>query len=495
MENHFLWPAVSATCFFSLFFGHFARFMESPKLKRKWELKGVEETGSELAQGCFYASNKEVSYKGLRCLSRTVKLKKPNTSVVEKNDSAAGARSDYYFQHNYESHCAQLLELGHPHLLHFFGAWNGEEKQPSLVMELLPQCLSEVLERYGTLPEEISYSILRDAALGMVYLHSLSPTPVIHGELMASNIYLTTDMSAKIADMGISNLLDLTPLSRKSIGYKALAHLPPESLTLSSNERPPSRAAQDALNKKLDSYSYGVLMIHTLSASFPECIGKRAYRYCGMVLDHSTLDTANAVDELLGGVHTGHPLSSLILQCINRLPDIRPELAVVLTTISDMMLQFPAPTIARRLEIIQRLIKSPSSSSKKPDSIKSLTRKDSIATMANSLEIEHLKLQIEELQVENRGLRTSLTKQREIMNARDQEMAAKLMAKDQEIIAKYQELSAQEAMVETYRATIAAKEGTLSVITNQMQHLQEYIANKHEVSGLLCHNAITISGM
>ena len=86
--------------------------------------------------------------------------------------------------------------------------------------------------------------------------------------------------------------------------------------------------------------------------------------------------------------------------------------------------------------------------------------------------------------MENRGLRTSLAKQREIVNARDQEMAAKLMAKDQEIVAKYQELSAQEAMVEMYRATIAAKEGTLSVITNQMKHLQEYIANKHEVNYL-----------
>lgn len=464
--------------------------MESPKLKRKWDLKGVEETGSMMLQGCFYASDKEVTYKGMRCLSRTIKLKilsDATTVVAEKNDSAAGARSDYYFQHSYESHCAQLLELRHPHLLHFFGVWHGEKKLPSLVMELLPQCLSEVLECYGTLPEEMSYSILRDVALGMVYLHSLTPSPIIHGELMASNIYLTTDMTAKIADVGISNLLNLTPLRRKAIGHKALAHLPPESLTLSSNERPPSRSAQDALNKMLDSYSYGVLMIHTLSASFPEYIAKRAHGCCGVILDHSAMDTANGVDELLGGVHTGHPLSSLILQCVNLLPDLRPGLATVLTTISDMMLQFPMFTVARRLEILQRLVKSPLSSPKKSELIKALTRKDSIAIMANCLEIEHLKLQIEELKVENRGLRTSLAKQREIVNARDQEMAAKLMAKDQEIIAKYQELSAQEAMVETYRATIAAKEGTLSVISNQMQHLQEYIANKHEVSG---HNVI-----
>lgn len=463
--------------------------MECQKLKKKLELRGVEDTGKRLAHGCFYACDKEVSYKGLTCLSRAVQLKQPGDGTTEAEDSAAGARSEYHFQHNYDSHCTQLLELRHPHLLQFFGVWYDEEKQPSLVMELLPQCLSEVLESYGALPEEISYSILRDVALGMVYLHSLSPTPVVHGELIASNIYLTTDMSAKVADMGISNVLDLTPARRKAIGYKALVHLPPESLTLPSNERPPSRSAQEALSKKLDSYSYGVLMIHTLSARFPEYIAKRAHRYCGVVLDPSTEDMSNDVDELLEGVRTGHPLSSLILQCIHRLPDLRPAFASIFTSISDMMLQFPVPTIARRLEILRRLIKSPSSPMN-PDFIKCLARKDSITTMANSLEIEHLKLQIEELQVENKGLRTSLTKQRDIVNARDQEMAAKLMAKDQEIIAKYQELSAQEAMVETYRATIAAKEGTLSVITNQMQHLQEYIANKHEVCGLFASTCL-----
>ena len=448
--------------------------MESPKLRKKWELKGVEDTGTALAQGCFYGKDREVSYKGMKCLSRTITLKKAADGA---DDSGAGARSEYYYQHSLESHCSQLLEVRHPHIIHFWGTWS-DGNQPSLVMELLPQCLFDVLERHGTLPEEISYSILKDVALGLVYLHSLSPTPVVHGELISSNVYLTTDMTAKIADVGISSLLDLTPLRRKAIGYKAVAHLPPEALTLSSNDRPPSRAAQDALNKKLDSYSYGVLMIHTLSASFPEYIAKRALGYCGINVDYSSTDS-NGVDELLGGVNADHPLSSLILQCIGHIPDFRPELAVVLAILTDMMLQFPAPSVSRRLEIIQRHVKSPSSSPRKPET---LIRKDSIATMANSLEIEHLKLQIKELQVENRGLRTSLAKQREIVNARDQEMAAKLMAKDQEIVAKYQELSAQEAMVEMYRATIAAKEGTLSVITNQMQHLQEYIAHKHEVS-------------
>ena len=450
-------------------------------MKKKWELKGVEDSGTTLSKGCFYSEDREVIYKGMKCLSRDIVLK----NAAEGSDvSTTVARNEYYYLHSFETYCSQMLEVRHPNILHFFGTWSSNgEKRPALVMELLPQRLDDVLERCGTLAEEMSYSILKEVAVALMYLHSLSPTPIVHGELMASNVYLTTDMTAKLADIGISSLLELNPLQRKPFGYNAVAHLPPEALNLSSNDRPPSRAAQDALNKKLDSYSYGVLMIHVLGATVPDYIAKRALGYCNTaVADNSQGGESNGVDELLGGVSTDHPLSSLIMQCIGHLPDCRPDLATVHSTISELMLQFPPSTVSRRLDIVQQQVKSPSSSPKKPEF---LVRKDSIATMANSLEIEHLKLQIEELRVENRGLRTSLAKQREIVNARDQEMAAKLMAKDQEIVAKYQELSAQEAMVEMYRATIAAKEGTLSVITNQMKHLQEYIANKHEVRCVL----------
>lgn len=457
----------------------------SLSLLKKCELKGVEDTGRELVQGCYYAKTTEVTWKGLKCLAKTVDPEYLGSAAARARNGEAAELSADQLEHIYESHCAQMLELKHPHLLQFIGVWY-EPSQLSLVSEQLPLSLCEALEQFGKLPESINYSILRDVALGMVYLHSRSPTPVLHGELTASNVHLTMDLTAKIADMGVSDLLNLTPSRRKGIGHRALAHLPPESLAALSAERPPSRAAQVQLNKKLDSYSYGVLMIHTLSAKFPDYIAHQAHNLCGMVL--SSLADSNGVEEVLGGVHSDHPLSSLILQCIHRTADLRPELSQILSTVLEMMLQFPALSIERRVDMLHGMLQV--SSRRKTDSYTrsktQASRKDSITTLANDLEIEHLKLQIEELRVENRGLRTSLAKQREIVSARDHEMAAKLMAKDQEIMAKYQELSAQEAMVETYKATIAAKEGTMSVVTSQMQHLQGYIANKHEVNKLNC---------
>lgn len=469
---------------------------------KKCELKGVEDTGRELVQGCYYAKATEVTYKGLRCLARTVSPECLGATALvaggrDGGGSGRAERSAEQLEHLYDCHCAKLLELRHPHLLQFMGIRYEHGQQLTslaLVSEQLPLNLAEALDQYGRLPESLSYSVLKDVALGMVYLHSRSPTPVIHGELAAHNVFLATDLTAKIADMGVSSLFSLTPSRRKSIGYAALAHLPPESLALPSAERSPSRSAQIMLNKKLDSYSFGVLMIHVLSGRFPECVARRAHSLCGTVLKDSSSSSSpsscvNGVEEILGGVSMDHPLSSLLLQCLNQVADSRPDLSQTLSTLSELMLQFSPLTLTRRLELLQRVVQASSSSAANSSASggrgggnKPLARKESITTLANCLEIEHLKLQIQELHVENRGLRLSLAKQREIVSARDQEMAAKLMAKDQEIASKYQELSAQEAMVEAYKATVSAKERTLSVLNNQMQHLHNFIANKHEVS-------------
>ena len=64
--------------------------------------------------------------------------------------------------------------------------------------------------RYGVLPEAISYGILRDVALGLRYLHEHSP-PIIHRDLSANNVLLTSSMNGKISDLGVAKILNITP--------------------------------------------------------------------------------------------------------------------------------------------------------------------------------------------------------------------------------------------------------------------------------------------
>ena len=459
-------------------------------LLHRFELSGVEiaDAGLILAYqhqcsgyNCSFAKPVDVLYKGLRCTGRRINQK----LVAQKKGNGTTDDTAGLLLERYEAHCARLSELRHPNLVQFIGVFyeadtdgeddDNKQRLPVMVTEHLPASLDGVLQRYGTLPDELSYSILKDVSLGLTYLHGHSP-PILHGELVASNVLLGLDMTAKLSNTGVSSLLGVSLEQRRQLGRHTLVHLPPEMLSLQV----------ESMTKKADSYGYGVLMIHARSGEFPEYLSRKAE----LVSKTGSIADMKGIDDL-GSINSDHPLSSLVQQCISRTSDLRPEASRIYSIISEMMLQFPVPSFERRIEVLQRVVKatrerklSGQENTKQP-----ISRKDSIANLANSLEIEHLKLQIEELHVENRGLRTSLSKQQGVVSARDHEMAAKLMAKDQEILAKQQELAALQSTIDSCQATISAKEATVHGLKNQLKHLQLYLATKHEVSAsmvLLC---------
>lgn len=448
-------------------------------LLHRFELNGVERTDQVLTQhGSFSAKPLEVLYRGLRCTGKRLDEELTRRKDADGSGSAGSASDAGLLLERFESHCARLSELRHPHLVQFLGVFYEEEtdksshKLPMMVTEHLPASLDNVLQQYGSLPDELTYSILKDVALGLTYLHSRSP-PFLHGELVASNVLLAWDMTAKLSDAGVSSLLSLSLEQRRRLGKHTLVHLPPEILG----------AQVESMTKKADSYGYGVLMIHALSGEFPEYLSRKAE----LVSKTGSVADMKGVDDLLGGINSDHPLSSLVLQCVSRTSDLRPEASRIFSIISEMMLQFPVASFERRIEILQRVVKMTRERKSSGQERPHIVRKDSIANLANSLEIEHLKLQIEELQVENRGLRTSLSKQQVVVSARDHEMAAKLMAKDQEIVAKQQELAALQSTIDLCEATVSAKEATVHGLRNQLKHLQMYLATKHEVGVRTCN--------
>ena len=116
-------------------------------------------------------------------------------------------------------------------------------------MEFLHTNLTSCIEQYGTLPEEISYSVLYDVALGLCYLHNQIPV-IIHRDLSSNDVLLTSNMSAKISDLGVARILNMTQ------GYMIQtpgtpAYMPPEVMK-----------ANPYYTTSIDIFSYGILMIH-----------------------------------------------------------------------------------------------------------------------------------------------------------------------------------------------------------------------------------------
>ena len=127
---------------------------------------------------------------------------------------------------------------------------------PVLVMERLDSSLDELLEDAPGLPLALKRSLLADVARGLLYLHTRNP-PVVHRDLSARNVLLTSSLVAKISDLGNARIVDLRPgqLARTLTHLPGTqSYMPPEALVEGSRYGP-----------QLDIFSFGHLALFTLT--------------------------------------------------------------------------------------------------------------------------------------------------------------------------------------------------------------------------------------
>ena len=92
------------------------------------------------------------------------------------------------------------------------------------------------------------------------YLDELSP-PVIHRNLSANNVILTSDMKAKLSDMGVTKILSLIPAQMTQMTQTKAPGTP--------CYMPPDALMAKQYTSKIDIYSDGVLTIHSLCRRWP----------------------------------------------------------------------------------------------------------------------------------------------------------------------------------------------------------------------------------
>ena len=127
-----------------------------------------------------------------------------------------------------------------------------------LVMEYLPLSLTQCLETHQDLSLQIKYSILLDVAKGLNYLHCKRP-PIVHRDLTANNILLTSNFIAKISDLGVSRMIDTFKRQPLTKAPGNVVVMPPEAL----KDNP-------IYDHKLDVFSYGCLILHVFTHQLPE---------------------------------------------------------------------------------------------------------------------------------------------------------------------------------------------------------------------------------
>ena len=159
----------------------------------------------------------------------------------------------------FRQECALLESIRHPNIVQYLAmTLDPESRLPVLLMELLDESLTKMLERLPqSLASYIQVDICHDVALAIAYLHSNN---IIHRDLSSNNVLIIAGRRAKVTDFGMSKLAGAAPtMTPLTMCPGMLAYMPPEAL------RDPPR-----YTNKLDCFSEGVIMIQVCTQLWPE---------------------------------------------------------------------------------------------------------------------------------------------------------------------------------------------------------------------------------
>ena len=309
-----------------------------------------EESEYKILASGSYTDILEIQYMGLKCIGK--KLKDYFKLAKKTSDNSR-------IVSRFEEECRLHSRLRHPNIVQFLGVYFLDQQEtvhtrvPMLVIEFLPTNLTFCIEKYGIFPEDISYSILHDVALGLFYLHSQTP-PIIHADLHSSNVLLTSNMKAKISDLGMAKILDPNE-GAMTLSPGNTDFMPPETMM----ENP-------ECNTAVDEFSYGVMMVHVFSGKWP------APQMGPVKIDDGgvpvVVTEAERREVFLKSIKSDHPLMKLIFNCISNDPKERPHACKIVEQLEAMVLRFPV-SFTNRVDML-RYIEGRNMPNEEVDSIK-----------------------------------------------------------------------------------------------------------------------------
>ena len=157
-----------------------------------------------------------------------------------------------------------MLQLSHPNIVQCKGVAFLPDKSPLpvLLMERLMISLRAYLldPNNSSLSVERKTSFLLDTARGLDYLHRHIPA-IIHRDLTATNVILTSQLTAKITDFGNSRFVDLDPHATPvnlTLMPGTQEYMPPEAQGVSAP------GASQQYSPSLDIFSFGHLSLFTV---------------------------------------------------------------------------------------------------------------------------------------------------------------------------------------------------------------------------------------
>ncbi|CAA7389158.1 unnamed protein product [Spirodela intermedia] len=290
-----------------------ARFFSFDELKRS--TNGFSEA-NEIGSGSYGKV-----YRGVLPCGQIVAIKRA------QQGSTQGA-------HEFRTEIELLSRVHHRNLVRLVGFCFDQSEQ-MLVYEYIPN---------GTLRESLSgksgiqlnwnrrLRVALGSARGLAYLHALADPPIIHRDVKTSNIILDEDVTAKVADFGLSKLISDIEKSHVSTQVKGtLGYLDPEYFMTQQ------------LTDRSDVYSFGVVMLELITGKVPIERGRHIVRDIRVAMnsqDRELCGLRDYIDPLLlssPALPGFARFVGLAMRCVEVSAAARPTMNVVVKEIESIL--------------------------------------------------------------------------------------------------------------------------------------------------------------
>ena len=220
-------------------------------------LKGITKLDrKELGRGA-YGRVYAVKYCGTTCAAKEI-----HSILVEEVGDVEMRRTVESFM----MECRQCSTLRHPNVIQFLGVYypsvgaggvQGRMRLPVMVMEMMVDSLTSLVDKHEKIPVHIKFSIVHDVSHGLCYLHNHDP-PIIHRDLSPNNVLLTARHVAKISDLGVAKVIKADSRKTMTKAPGTVDFMPPETLT-----------KQPEYGTPMDVFSFAGIILHTFSQQWP----------------------------------------------------------------------------------------------------------------------------------------------------------------------------------------------------------------------------------
>ena len=247
-----------------------------------------------------------------------------------------------------------MSTLRHPNIVQFLGlCFFPGSRLPALVMEQLMTSLHDLLDPETDdaqppppdAPRPLSLftmglkcRVLHNVASGLAFLHERSP-PIIHRDLSAKNVLLTSELVGKISDLGVARIVPrMRAAATMTKAPGASPYMPPEAIAPAR-----SNSEKSKYDASIDVFSFGIVTIFTVGEVFPcDPLEPTHFNDSGLLVARTELQrrseymrSVNTQLHACGQLRGDHPLIQLIQQCLHNRSSNRPNIREVLRLLEE----------------------------------------------------------------------------------------------------------------------------------------------------------------